>query len=986
MFEDAQKKFLAALTPAESSRFKTCSSAEDLLNSAQELEVIAKDRIRGRGFISRIRSFNDSLAPYFGVIEVIISSNPEYAAIAWGSIRLALQLASNYASFFDKLTQSLARLGHHLPQGQIIEQIYRSQHRQEFPERVKSALCQVYVDIFEFLQSVARVFTTNNGKYKHRPRVAFGLAWKPFSSRFDDILQQLDRNANTLKDVVNLDQIQASVKEREEAAKERKVAEKERIAAEKERKAQELANLLSEAERKVLRQRFEKEEEEEAKREATRQQRAEEMLKEQKELYAEVRQRLMDTEVLKESIERTEQKVYDMKLTIEEARREEAIVRLRTWISPPQYMQEYEKALSEREKGTADWLVQSEMFEKWKTSATKSRFLTGFGDECLWVRGSPGYGKTVLAATAVDDLQYTSNDSVLYFFFRSGIASMQFSLSAYRSITAQILQHHRADHDVIDKFIFAMDQESGGQLVASRNELLELIRVYLRTPGRSYIIMDGVDECEDNHTLVQDLLAMRFESEAKVLFFSRPNVAKLLHMVPEEYHLLVGKKTATDIRLYLKLKVSSLKEETLLPPSADIDNLVANLETGADGMFLWARLMMKYLSSPALSKPQRLKIIRDVTFPEGLEAMYDRIGGLIETGFEVEKELAKQVVIWLTFTKRQITTRELQEAVQSEDDDAEPGEEELLSDFTQRVVMTCAGLVEIENMHDPVQGRSTDFFRFIHLSAKEYFSGEEGVRASHDQRHFTMSKCQANILITRTCLEYLTFALPAQPLGGDVGCSANQRQLVEAFPLSAYAALHWSEHLAQVLLDPSVPIEDSDSGIREMFRSMLHSLSSFLGQEFVLMAWIEALYICGGAPVSTHLDKWLHRAKSHSIPWADETEVKNVIEDTKELSRYLRELHDFWGAKLSTNPECIWEEVAAFTPCRLLARTKAVQVHSLVSDSPGDDCLSTINLCKLSKSSSNGLLVAVVSVWPSRYVVPWTLANLMLDSMYRPAY
>lgn len=986
MFEDAQKTFLDALAPAESSRFKNCSSAEDLLKSAQELEVIAKDRIRGRGFMSRIRSFNDSLAPYLGVIEVLISSRPEYTAIAWGSIRLVLQLASNYASFFDKLTQSLARLGHYLPQGQIIEQIYRSQHRQQFPEHVKNALCQVYVDIFEFLQNVARVFTKNDGKYKHRPRVAFGLAWKPFSARFDDILQQLGRNASILKDVVNLDQIQASVKEREEAAKEREAAEKERVAAEKERKAAELANAVSESEQKALLERFEMEEEEEARIEAIREQRAEKTLNEQKKLYAEVRQRLMDTEVLKESMERTEQKVNDLKLTIEEVRREEAIDRLRTWISPPQYMQEYEKALSERERGTADWLVQSQMFERWKTSATKSRFLTSFGDECLWVQGSPGYGKTVLAATVVDDLQYTTDDSVLYFFFRSGVASMQFSLSAYRSITAQILQHHRADHDVIDKFIFAMDQESGGQLAASRNELLELIRVYLQTPGRSYIIMDGVDECEDNNTLVQDLLLMRFESEAKVLFFSRPNVAKLLYAVPEDYHLLMGKKTATDIQLYLKRKVASLKDETLLPPSADVDNLVANLETGADGMFLWARLMIRYLSSLALSKPQRLKIIRDVTFPEGLEAMYDRIGALIETGFEVEKELARQVVIWLTFTKRQITTRELQEAVQSEDGDAEPGEEEKLSDFTQRVVMTCAGLVEIENMHDPVQGRSTDFFRFIHLSAKEYFSGEEGIQALHDKRHLSINPCQSNILITRTCLEYLTFALPAQPLGGDVGCTANQAQLVQAFPLSAYAASYWAENLAQVLLDPSVPIDDSDLGTREMFNSMLHSLSRFLGQELTLMAWIEALYICGHPSVSTHLDKWLYWAKSHPIPWADEVEVRNVIEDVKELSRYLRELHDFWGEKLVTNPECVWEEVVAFTPCRLLARTKAVQVHSLVSDPPGDDCLSTINLCKLSKASSNGLLVAVVSIWPSRYVVPLTLANMMLDSIYGPEY
>jgi hypothetical protein len=145
-------------------------------------------------------------------------------------------------------------------------------------------------------------------------------------ARFDDILQQLDRDANTLKDVVNLDQIQADVKEREEAAKERKAADRERLAAEKERRERELANAVLESERKFLLERFEQEVEAEARRE----EKAEIRLEEQKDFYAEVRKRLINTEDLKESMERAEQKVYDIKLTIEEARREEAIGRLKT--------------------------------------------------------------------------------------------------------------------------------------------------------------------------------------------------------------------------------------------------------------------------------------------------------------------------------------------------------------------------------------------------------------------------------------------------------------------------------------------------------------------------------------------------------------------------------------------------------------------------------------------------------------------------------
>lgn len=211
-------------------------------------------------------------------MEIIISPHPEYAAIAWGSIRLVLQLASNYVSFFNNFTQSLARLARQFPQAQLIDRIYRGQYSREFSEHVRDALCQVCVNIFDFLQSVARVFTKKDGKYKHRPLIAFGLAWKPFNSRFDDTLQRLNRSTDTLRDVVYLDQIEASIKAREETANERKAAGSERLAAAERRKEREVANAISELERNVLLEKFDKE----AKSEIEKEDHAEENLEQQK--------------------------------------------------------------------------------------------------------------------------------------------------------------------------------------------------------------------------------------------------------------------------------------------------------------------------------------------------------------------------------------------------------------------------------------------------------------------------------------------------------------------------------------------------------------------------------------------------------------------------------------------------------------------------------------------------------------------------------
>jgi hypothetical protein len=56
------------------------------------LEVVSKNRVRGRRFMARIKALSDALAPYFDVVGITVQSNPEYAALAWGGIRLVLQV------------------------------------------------------------------------------------------------------------------------------------------------------------------------------------------------------------------------------------------------------------------------------------------------------------------------------------------------------------------------------------------------------------------------------------------------------------------------------------------------------------------------------------------------------------------------------------------------------------------------------------------------------------------------------------------------------------------------------------------------------------------------------------------------------------------------------------------------------------------------------------------------------------------------------
>jgi hypothetical protein len=86
---------LKLLPPEDHALYSSCASAEELLAGAKKLHLIAKDRVRGRGFLERIQAFTDKLTPYFQVIEIMIQVKPEATSLLWGSIQLVLQV-KNY--------------------------------------------------------------------------------------------------------------------------------------------------------------------------------------------------------------------------------------------------------------------------------------------------------------------------------------------------------------------------------------------------------------------------------------------------------------------------------------------------------------------------------------------------------------------------------------------------------------------------------------------------------------------------------------------------------------------------------------------------------------------------------------------------------------------------------------------------------------------------------------------------------------------------
>lgn len=137
------------------------------------------------------------------------------------------------------------------------------------------------------------------------------------------------------------------------------------------------------------------------------------------------------------------------------------------------------------------------------------------------------------------------------------------------------------------------------------------------------LVLDGIDECTDVEFLVESLTDKLQGSCVSLLIFSRPNVNSLYTAPWSQNTLDMNRLASNDNRLYLTRYLRRHVTNDVLPESLDMTACLDRLVPRADGMFLWARLMMTYLESPALIRRQRMQALTEISLPEGLIGMYD---------------------------------------------------------------------------------------------------------------------------------------------------------------------------------------------------------------------------------------------------------------------------------------------------------------------------------------------------------------------------
>ncbi|TVY75990.1 hypothetical protein LSUE1_G005942 [Lachnellula suecica] len=230
VFQEVRDSFLGLIPENEKSQLADCSSFQAVLDQLRaQLENYQKGK-RGRPsstdiWIRKIERFGHKLGVYFDVINIVISSNPEYSALAWGAFRLVLLLSSNYTTFFEKLVILLERLSVSFDQYSRALEILRDasclpgkmlRKSADF-SRIQNAIIAVYTNLFQFFVGVMQVFTKKNGESRGQFSIINKIAWKPFNIRFQSMVESIDYSQNILAQELHLKEMEISNDTRKEA-------------------------------------------------------------------------------------------------------------------------------------------------------------------------------------------------------------------------------------------------------------------------------------------------------------------------------------------------------------------------------------------------------------------------------------------------------------------------------------------------------------------------------------------------------------------------------------------------------------------------------------------------------------------------------------------------------------------------------------------------------------------------------------------------
>ncbi|KAI0887892.1 uncharacterized protein GGS22DRAFT_197834 [Annulohypoxylon maeteangense] len=432
------------------------------------------------------------------------------------------------------------------------------------------------------------------------------------------------------------------------------------------------------------------------------------------------------------------------------------------WLAKKDYSMQQNDFIRRRQPGTGRWLLDSTKFREWVDTPTTTLFCPGM----------PGAGKTILTSIVVDELSRRfENDNdigVAYIFcnFR------QHDDQQAEDLLANLLKQLQQFRPLPPSMKAFYQRYKNMNRKPCLNEISDALRSVMTTYRRVFIIIDALDECQSSdrseEKFLAEVLKLKNNGTANVFVTSRliPKIAAKF----EGAISLEIRASDDDVGRYIDGQITRLPGFVVRHDELRKE-IKAGIVESVQGMFLLAQLHLDSLTGKRSPKAVRTALAKLSTGSEAYDYAYQSAMERIEGQGPDRRELAKQVLSWIIYAKRPLTTRELRYALAVEPWERQMDEENLPQ--VEDMVSACAGLVTID--------KESDIIRLVHYTTQEYFERTQ-------ERWFA----NAGSEITTACITYLSYDVFGS------GPCVSRDELFERLrinPLYSYAARFWGCHL-----------------------------------------------------------------------------------------------------------------------------------------------------------------------------------------------
>ncbi|KAL3253299.1 hypothetical protein ABHI18_009601 [Aspergillus niger] len=442
--------------------------------------------------------------------------------------------------------------------------------------------------------------------------------------------------------------------------------------------------------------------------------------------------------------------------------------------------------LAQRSPGTCDWIFEHATLKAWMEKDSPA--------SQVWVKASPGAGKSVLTAYAVEKLEATSaeNAAVIYHYFTF---DEEFpALMVYRCLAEQLVNRLGKQTGDMPKDIHKFTQE--GATTANAEDVKQVIRMLLEEMAVTYIFLDGLDEeCETENRKKELCKVLDFFGE-----LSRAMPGRLRIWYSSQHRTCLDAPLSSlpsieitkdlnsrDIEHYLLNKIEDLK--SLEFDAGYIRLIIGDLREKADGCFLWASLMLDSMSDAVTLRT--VQSIIEGGLPDSYEKYYQR---KVDNIRPCLKEFVSIILSCIVHAKRPLRLDELCECTAML-----KGLEGHNIDRSQKikkskVLELCQPLVQIHESDGPAG--TISICTLTHGSVKSFLLKNPEILAKNSN---PPAYALTNDILADICRKYLLQPRYQQLLtrDGETFVDYDGEDIFNHHLLS-YAAKYWDKHLDSV--------------------------------------------------------------------------------------------------------------------------------------------------------------------------------------------